>query len=330
MNKNVLITGGAGFIGSHLCDHLVKDCNVICLDNLTNSTQRNIDHLLQYLNFEFLKYDINNPIDLESFKELEKFEVKFKGIQEIYHLACPTSAKDFEKYKIDTLNANSLGMKNVLDVAVKYKSKFLFGSSSVVYGSRKKDSKYFIEEDLGTYDHLAPRACYNEGKRFAESCVDTYGEVRGLDVKIARIFRTFGPRQKLSNGVMLPDFVLNAINNEDLVLYGDENLSTTLCYIDDLVDGLVKLMDAPKDVAVVNLGNNTEIKLADVAKKIIELTGSKSQIIFKEPLPFMMESGIPDTRKAKEALGWFPLRSLDEGLVKTIEYIQAHRAILGT
>lgn len=327
--KNILITGGAGFIGSHLLEKLLKGANVICLDNLSTSSQRNIDHLLQYPNFEFLRHDVSQPIDLGSFKELERFKIEFYGLQEIYHLACPTSAKNFEKLKIDTLAANSIGIKNVLDLAVKYKSKFVHGSTSVVYGARQDKQPHFKEEDLGVYDHLSPRGCYDEGKRFSETCVETYRQFYGIDAKIARIFRSYGPRQRLDDGEMLPDFVLNAINGKDLVIYGDKGFSTSLCFIDDIVDALIKLMDAPKNTGVVNLGSDIDTKLVDVANKIITMTESSSKIVFKEPLPFITELGLPDIRKAKDVLEWFPLVSLEKGLEKMIEYVQAHRAILG-
>lgn len=326
--KNILVTGGAGFIGSHLCEKLLKDARIICVDNLVNSTQRNIDHLLQNQNFEFLKVDINEPIDLKKFKELDKFQIEFTGLKEIYHLACPTSAKNFDKYKMDTLLANSLGMKNVLDLAVKYKSKFIQASTSVVYGPRQENKK-FKEEDYGLFDHLSPRSCYDEGKRFSETMVETYKQVYNIDGRVARIFRTFGPRQRLSDGEMMPDFVLDAINGMDLAIYGDDSFKTSLCYIDDLVQGLVKLMEAPKGIDVVNFGSDVEFNLTEVAKKIIEMTDSKSKIVYKESLPFMTQLGLPDIRKAKDELGWFPLVGLEEGLRKIVEYVQAHRAILG-
>ncbi|MEA3272283.1 MAG: GDP-mannose 4,6-dehydratase [Patescibacteria group bacterium] len=326
--KNILITGGAGFIGSHLCERLLKNANVICLDNLSTSKQRNIDHLLQYPNFEFLRHDICEPIDFKKYKELNRFKVDFHGLQEIYHMACPTSAKNFEKFKIDTLTANSIGMKNVLDVAVKYKSKFAHSSTSVVYGARQKNQTHFKEEDLGLYDHLSPRSCYDEGKRFAETCVETYRQVHKLDAKIARVFRTYGPRQRLNDGEMLPDFILDAINGKDLVIYGDKDFATSLCFVDDLTDALIKLMKAPKNTGVVNIGSDMDVKLANVANKIIQMTDSKSKVVFKEPLPFITELGLPDIRKAKDVLGWFPLVGLDSGLEKMVEYVQAHRAIL--
>lgn len=328
--KNILITGGAGFIGSHLAEKLLGNAenNVIVVDNLLNSKSSNIEHLLHYPNFVFLKMDVSSPMNLEGIKELDRFKIKFYGIQEIYHLACPTSAKNFDKYKIQTLDANSLGTKNVCDLAVKYKSKVILTSSSVVYGPRPADGHYFKEEDLGVVDHLTPRGCYDEGKRFAETVMSTYEQVFGVDAKIARIFRTYGPRQRLFDGEMMPDFILDALENRDLVIYGDENFKTTLCFVSDIVDGLMKLMDAPKGCGPVNLGSSQDIGLADVAKKLIDMTGSSSKIIFKPPLMFITQLGIPDTRKVKELLGWIPLVTVDNGLKQTVDYTRAHKAAL--
>jgi UDP-glucuronate decarboxylase len=327
--KTILVSGGAGFIGSHLCEKLLKTCNVICVDNFITSSELNIDLLLKYPNFVFLRHDICEPLDLEKFPELEKFKIKFFGIQEIYHLACPTSAKNFEKYKIQTLLTNFSGTKNMLDLAQKYKTKFLFASSSVVYGPRRDDKIPLEEDNLGEkINQLSPRACYDEGKRFAESTVATYGEVFNLDVKIARVFRTYGPKERLFDGEMIPDFVIDALDNKDLVIYGDENFSTSLCYVSDVVDGLVRLMAAPSDIGPVNLGSDQDLKLVDVAKKIIEMTGSSSKIIFEPPLIFMTPLSLPNIRKATESLGWMPLVRLENGLQKTIDFIQAHKPLL--
>lgn len=327
--KNVLVTGGAGFIGSHLCERLLTEAKVICVDNFVNSSERNIDHLLQFQDFEFIKADINEPIDIESYPELAKFKIKFQGIQEIYHLACPTSVKNFEQFKMDTLLAQSVGMRNVLDLAVKYKAKFLHASSSVVYGPRRPDVKFFREEEAGIVDQLTPRACYDEGKRFSETMVDTYREVHALNTKIARIFRTYGPRERLFDGEMIPDFITNAIDNRDLVIYGDESFDTSLTYISDVVDALMKLMKAPANIGPVNIGTDTAVRIFDVAKMIIELTGSSSKIITEPNLLFLTSLGVPDLRKAKEMLGWLPLVRLQDGLKKSIDYALARKSLLG-
>jgi UDP-glucuronate decarboxylase len=330
--KNIIVTGGAGFIGSHLCEALLKsgDVNVICVDNFINSAPENIDFLLKNQSFELIKHDINESLDLEKYPELEKFKIKFFGIQEIYHLACPTSAKNFDKFKIDTLFANSIGVRNMLDLAFKYKAKFLHASSSVVYGPRAKNAKKLNEEDLGLMNHLSGRGCYDEGKRFAETCVETYRQVHGLDVKIARIFRTYGPRQRLYDGEMVPDFIVDAIDDKDLVIYGDKNFSTSLTYVSDIVDGLLKLMEHNGGyLGPVNFGSDEEFKLMDVAKMIIKLTDSASKIVFEEPLLFMTPLGFPDIRKAKEELGWLPLVRLEDGLEKAVTFALANKQLVG-
>ncbi len=325
--KNVLVTGGAGFIGSHLCDILVKDSNVLCLDDFTTGIERNIDHLLKLPNFEFLKYDINESLDLNETKEGKKFKVKFQGIQEIYHLACPTSAKNFNKLRIKTLLTNSQGMINILEIAKKYKAKILFTSSAVVYGSRRKENPYFKEDFQGLVNFISPRSCYDEGKRFAETTMVIYREMYGLETKIARIFRTYGSRMPLFDGQMLPDFILAALNNKPLIIYGDETFSSSFCYIADIVDGLIRMM-ASEETGPINLGHPGEIRLIDIAKRIIEKTDSKSEIIFKDPLLFMTPLGLPDITLAKERLDWLPLTSLEEGLNKVIEDIEVNRFIL--
>lgn len=326
--KNIIVTGGAGFIGSHLCYKLVEEANVICIDNFINSSERNIDRLLKYPNFEFLRHDINEPLDLDSLPELEKFKVKFQGIQQVYHLASPTSAKNFNKFRLDTLRANSIGMISVLELASRYKARFLHASTSVIYGPRRPDKRIFSEDDIGQVDIISPRACYDEGKRFAESAVVTYSQVSGLDTRIARIFRTYGPRERLHDGEMIPDFIVDALEGKNLIIYGDETFSTSLCYVSDIVDGLYKLMNHDVDIGPVNLGNDEELDLLDVANNVIKLASSKSKVEFKPPLLFMTPLGLPDIRKAKEELGWLPLVRLEDGLKKTIDYTLAHKELL--
>lgn len=326
--KNVLVTGGAGFIGSHLCERLLRDARVICMDNLSNSTIQNIDHLLQYPDFEFIKYDVNDPINLESFSELDKFKVKFQGVQEIYHLACPTSPKQFERLRIETLRANSMSMLSTLDLAVRYRAKYIFASSSVVYGMPTPEHYFFSEEDIGAVDHLSERACYDEGKQFGETCVATYKQVYGIDAKIARIFSTYGPRMPLREGFLIPDFVLDALDGRDLVIYGNDDLDQSLCYISDMVDGLARLMKVGPDTMVVNLGTDQIHKISDVAQKIITMTNSPSKISFEAPIMFLSKKGVPDLRLAKERLGWIPIVTLDEGLQKAIDFTIANKEML--
>ena len=325
--KNILVTGGAGFLGSHLCERLVQENNVMCLDTFISSSQDNISHLLTNPNFEFIKQDISLPLELESFPELERFNIRTLGLQQIYHFACPTSPKEFDKYKVQTLMANCLGVKNMLDVAVRYKAQFLHASSSVVYGARSDRNTPFRENDVGVVDILSPRACYDEGKRFAETAVATYSEAYGLDTKIARIFRTYGPRLRLFDGQMIPDFIVNALDGKDLEIFGDESFTTSLTYVDDAVDAVMKMMDS-SEAGPINIGSMDDYKLVDVADKIIEMTQSKSKITFKPALLFMSNLGVPDITLAKNQLGWIPITRLEEGLQKTIDYAKANKALI--
>jgi len=324
--KNVLVSGGAGFIGSHLCDYLVKEGdNVICIDNFCSSNVENIKHLLQKPNFRLLKYDINQSIDLVKFPELKDFRTELRGIQEIYHLACPTSVKNFDNSKIQVLYTNIFGTINMLELAKFYQSKLLFTSSSVVYGL--SGDNQIKETDLGIVDSIGPKASYDEGKRISETAITTYSQKYGLDAKIARIFRVYGPREMLFDGQMIPDFVLQALNNKPLVIYGDEKFATSLCYVDDIIQGLVKMMES-KELGPLNLGDSHKYFLAELAQQIIGLTGSKSNIKFKEPLSFMRPLGLPDISLIKEKLEWFPVITLEAGLKKMIDYVKANRILL--
>ncbi len=327
--KNIVVTGGAGFIGSHLCEKLLAEGHrVICVDNLISSSLQNIDFLLKNPDFEFIRHDMAMPFDPEQFPELERFKVAFQGIQQIYHLACPMSPKAFEQTRMQILYANSLGMKNALDLAVKYKARVVFTSTSSIYGPRPLDNHHIKEDEKGEVELHGPRSCYDEGKRFAETCCDTYKRVHGVDVRIARVFRTYGPRERLNSGEMVPDFILNAIDNKEIEIYGDETFTTSLCYVADVVDGLMKIMATDQDLGPINIGSDIDLPLVDVVRAILEMTGSTSRITFKPSMLFMTPLGLPDLTKAKEKLGWMPLVPLDEGLKRIIDYTMAYKNIL--
>lgn len=327
--QTAVVTGGAGFIGSFLCEALLRaGKRVICIDNFSTGHVRNIEGLLRNPNFQFLRLDINEPFDLASFPELEPFKVQFLGVQEIYHLAMPTVAKGFEQYRIPSLLTNGIGTRNMLDLAVKYSAKFLLASSAVVYGNRTDDRKTFAESDTGIVDHLTPRAPYNEGKRFAETMTYTYGDVHQLDVKIARIFRTFGPRMPLFHGHQIPDFVLAALENKPLTIAGDASTSTALIYVSDVVDALLRLMNADPSIGPVNVGSDVELPMKQIAADIIALSESSSEIVYEEAPPYLTRMGLPDLSKAREQLGWIPLVRLDDGLAKTIDYVRANKLLL--
>ncbi len=332
--NNIIVTGGAGFIGSHLCDELVKKNFVICVDNLSEGSERNIDHLLGKDNFKFIKHNMNTPLNLEEIKELAELDLRFQGIQEVYHFAALTSPSKFTKQKLEIFNANIDATRNALELAVKYKAKFIFSSSSVIYGKRPDDNTFFKEDYNGYVSTTSSRCCYDEGKRCAESLISIYQEKYKLSTRIARIFRTYGPKMKLNDGNMIPDFIVSALEGKDLVIYGDENFSTTLCYVSDIVEGIIKLKDAEDDIGPVNLGNEQIYKLNFIANKIIEIAKEyspltkNSKIIYKESLEFMSPLGLPAITKAKEKLGWLPIVTLEKGLRNMADYVMANKDLI--
>ncbi len=327
--KTVVVTGGAGFIGSFVCEALLREGHrVICIDDFSTGHVRNIEQYLRLPNFQLLRLDINEPFDLERFPELDAFQIGVTGVQEIYHLAVPSAIQSFKEHRMNTLLANSFGTKHVLDLAVKYKAKVLLASTAVVYGERTAEKVQFAEGDLGVVDHLTGRACYDEGKRFAETMFFTYKEEFGIDAKVARIFRTYGPRMPLRDGHQIPDFVLSALDGRTVVINGTENYRVSLLYVVDLVDGLMRFMATEDDFGPMNFGSDTDLTLASVAEFIIDLTGSASRVEFAEQLDFLSELGLPDIQKAKQELGWLPVIRLEDGLKKTIDYIQANKILL--
>ncbi len=326
--KNILVTGGAGFIGSHLCDALVSENHVIALDNFLGGSQENIAHLLPHPNFVFLKQNVNDLLELERLPELKKFKIKGIGIQEVYHLASPTSPKQFERLRKEILTTNSLGTLNVLELAKKYTAKFLLTSSSVVYGPRNTATASFEETVLGCVDSVSSRACYDEGKRFAEAAAATYQQVDGLEVKIARLGRVYGPRMPIADGHMIPDFILQAMAGKPLTIYGDGKFSTALLSVSDCVEALKRFMAAGKEVEVLNVASEDNHAIADVAATIITLVGSSSKIVYEKPLLFMTELPMLDITRAKESMEWFPIVNLEEGLKQTIEYTKATKGVL--
>lgn len=326
-HTNILVIGGAGFIGSHLCENLVQRNKVICIDNLSTGSEKNIDFLLRHPNFEFINHDITEPIVLEDLPELEKFKVRWQGVQEIYNLGCPASPSRFNEMGVDVLLASSAGTKLSLDMAVAYKAKYLFLSSSVVYGKAAPGSE--LKEDyVGPVNQLGPKNCYIEGKRFGESLVDNYRKKYNLDTKIVRAFTTYGPRMKLDDGRLISYFVSQAMDNKEIVLDGDQNARNSFCYIDDMVEGILKVMSS-NEQAPINLGNAEEVPILEVAKKVVSGTGSKSQIVFQERDRAVQVSHIPDITYAKENLGWEPIVLLDVGLERTLSYLKASKSLLG-
>jgi UDP-glucuronate decarboxylase len=326
--KNIIITGGAGFIGSHLAEKLIKNNKVICIDNLITGDERNIDYLLRFSNFKFINHDVTNPIELESIPELEKFKINFQGVQEIYHLACPSSPVAIDTFPIETLMANSVGTKNILDLAVKYKAKFLFSSSSYVYGLTPPNQTSTTESYIGPYDHLSARNAYIESKKYAESLISNYRKVHKIDAKIARIFNTYGPRMKIDDGRIIPDLIMKAIANKPMTIPGDEKLKNSFCFVADLIEALIKLMETTEQCPI-NIGNPESVAMVDVAKKIKELVKSDSKIVFSKPDKKAIKSLIPDISLAKEKIGWFPITLLEKGLKIIVQDIKASKHLVG-
>ncbi len=326
--KNVLVAGGAGFIGSHLCDELVKTCKVICVDNFVSGNERNIDHLLANPDFVFIHHDLAKPIDFSLLPELKKFKIEFQGIQEIYNLACPMSPLHFLDNLISIIESNTYVVKNLLDIAVTYNAKFLHFSSSVIYGPRRSDNPNFKarESDIGLVDNLSVRAAYDEGKRFAETIVSTYRSIYNLDTKIIRVFRVYGPRMQSGDGQMIPDFINNALEDKDIVISGDENFSSSFCYIEDILDGVFKVMGSEL-AGPINIGSDVDAKMIDLVNIIIQETGSTSKIMHTDNLVFMTELVLPDIHLARNELSWMPVVTLENGLKKTIFDIKAQKKL---
>lgn len=325
---NVLVAGGAGFIGSWLCEELLKTHKVICIDDFSTGRRDNIEFLLQDSNFVFLKWDLTQPIQLEELPELQRFQIKFQGLQEIYNLACPTNTLDYLKYAVTTAMANSILVFNLLELARRYEAKFLQVSSASVYGPIASQSEALKEDYIGMVDQLAERGSYNEGKRFAESVVATYNRVYGLETKIARIFNVFGPKMAAGSGRMIPDFVEQSLNGEPLVIYGNQETKATYCYVVDIIDGLMRQMAAP-GFTCFNLGSPIAVSIQEVALQIKDLVGSDSPIKYVSALEHTGLPPVPNIAKAKAALNWFPLTPLEQGLKATVDYVVSHRGLVG-
>jgi UDP-glucuronate decarboxylase len=304
----LLVTGGAGFIGSHLCERLLKEGReILCVDNFYTGSKQNILHLLGNPHFELLRHDITFPLYVEA--------------DEIYNLACPAAPIHYQNDPVQTTKVNVHGSINMLGLAKRLKAKILQASTSEVYGDptvHPQPETYF-----GSVNPIGPRACYDEGKRCAETLFFDYHRQHHLKIKVARIFNTYGPRMHPNDGRVISNFVLQALRGEPITIYGDGSQTRSFCYVDDMVDGLIRLMESPDDlVGPVNLGNPEEITILEAAEKIIQLTGSRSVITFK-PLPDDdPKKRKPDITLAKEKLGWAPRIPLEEGLKKTASYFE--------
>jgi UDP-glucuronate decarboxylase len=303
----ILVTGGAGFLGSHLCERLIhKGHSVICLDNLYTGNKRNIAHLMESPNFEFMRWDVTQPFHVE--------------VDQIYNLACPASPVHYQSNPIKTTKTSVLGAIHCLGMAKRLNARMMQASTSEVYGDPTVHPQ--PENYRGNVNPIGPRACYDEGKRCAETLCFDYIREHALDVRVVRIFNTYGPRMMANDGRVVSNFIVQALQNKPITLYGDGSQTRSFCYVDDLIEGFIKTMEHPKCTGPINLGNPGEFSVKELAEKVLAMTGSPSPITY-EPLPVDdPKQRQPDITLAKEILGWSPQFPIDIGLQKTIEYFR--------
>ncbi|HIC28448.1 MAG TPA: SDR family oxidoreductase [Rhodospirillales bacterium] len=306
--KKVLITGGAGFVGSHLCDRLVEDGHeVLCVDNFFTGSRDNILELIDQPHFELLRHDVTFPLYVE--------------VDEIYNLACPASPIHYQMDPVQTTKTSVHGAINMLGLAKRTKAKILQASTSEVYGDPEVHPQG--EDYLGNVNTIGPRGCYDEGKRCAETLFFDYHRQYNVKIRIARIFNTYGPRMHPDDGRVVSNFIVQALKGEPITIYGDGSQTRSFCFVDDLVNGLVRLMEADNTITgPVNLGNPVEMTIRELAEQVIEMTGAKSELIEK-PLPSDDPTQrCPDINRAKTQLGWVPSVALEDGLKRTIQYFK--------
>lgn len=304
--KRILITGGAGFIGSHLCERLLNEGNdIICLDNFFTGSKDNVRHLLDNNHFELVRHDITKEY--------------FAEVDQIYNLACPASPPHYQYNPIKTIKTSVLGVTNLLGLAKRCKATVLQASTSEVYGDPKVHPQ--TEDYWGNVNPIGIRSCYDEGKRCAETLMMDYHRQNKVDIRIVRIFNTYGPNMDMNDGRVVSNFIVQALQNKDITIYGNGLQTRSFCYVDDLVDGMIRMMEG-KCIGPINLGNPSERTILDFAKLIIEMTDSKSKIIYKDlPGDDPMQRQ-PDITLAKEKLDWEPKTDIKEGLKKTIKYFE--------
>ncbi len=306
--ERTLITGGAGFLGSHFCDYLIeKGHEVICIDNLSTGNMENISHLLGKKQFSFIQYDVTNYLHVDG------------ELHNILHFASPASPIDYLRMPIQTLKVGSLGTHKALGLALSKKARFLLASTSECYGDPLVHPQ--TEDYWGNVNPVGPRGVYDEAKRFAESMTMAYHRYHGVETRIVRIFNTYGPRMRLEDGRALPAFMGQALRGEDLTVFGDGTQTRSFCYVDDLVEGICRLLSSG-EVYPVNLGNPDEITLLELAHRILGLTGSRSRIVYRSLPEDDPKVRRPDIGKAKRLLGWEPQVSLDEGLQRVLPYFR--------
>ncbi len=309
LKKKILVTGGAGFLGSHLCERLLREGNeVVCLDNYFTGQKQNVVHLLDNPYFELIRHDVTMPFFIE--------------VDEIYNLACPASPIHYQYNAIKTVKTSVMGAINMLGLAKRIKARILQASTSEVYGDPEVHPQ--VESYWGHVNPIGIRSCYDEGKRIAETLFVNYHQQNNVRIKIMRIFNTYGPRMHPNDGRVVSNFIVQALKGQDITMYGNGSQSRSFCYVDDLLEGMTRLMNSREEfTGPVNIGNPNEFTMLELAEKVIRLTGSKSKIIFM-PLPADDPTQRqPDITLAKKELGWEPKIMLDEGLVKTIDYFKS-------
>lgn len=305
----ILVTGGAGFIGSHLCERLLREGHrVVCLDNFSTGTIGNVQGLPNAERFTVIERDVCDPILMD----LPKFD-------EIYNLACPASPPHYQADMVATMRTCADGTRNVLDRAQRDGARVFHASTSEIYGDPEVHPQ--VEDYTGNVHTIGPRACYDEGKRYAESLVHAYAEQHGVDGKIARLFNTYGPRMRVDDGRLISNFVTQALTGEDVTVYGDGTHTRSLCYVDDTVEGIIRLMRSAVTTPV-NIGNPVEMQVIDIARQVIAATGSASPIVHHDLPVHDPSRRLPDIQKAIALLGWEPTIALPEGLERTIAYFQ--------
>jgi UDP-glucuronate decarboxylase len=305
--KRILVTGGAGFLGSFLCERLVGEGHdVICLDNYFTGRKRNIEHLMQFKNFELMRHDITFPIFLE--------------VDRIYNLACPASPVHYQYNPVKTIKTSVLGAIHVLGLAKRVNARVLQASTSEVYGDPAMHPQR--EEYWGNVNCIGIRSCYDEGKRVAETLFFDYHRQNNVDIRVMRIFNTYGPRMHPNDGRVVSNFIVQALQNRDITIYGDGSQTRSFCYVDDLIEAMTRLMNQDGFVGPVNIGNPGEFTIKELAEKVVKLTGSSGKIVYKDIPPDDPKQRKPDITLAREKLGWQPRVHLEEGLQKTIEYFR--------
>jgi UDP-glucuronate decarboxylase len=316
LDQPIVVTGGAGFLGSHLCERLLADgSEVICLDNYFTGSRQNVRHLLDGKHFELVRHDITFPIYLE--------------IDQIYNLACPASPIHYQHDPVQTTKTSVHGAINMLGLAKRVKAKILQASTSEVYGDPNVHPQ--PEDYWGNVNPIGPRSCYDEGKRCAETLFFDYWRQHKLRIKVARIFNTYGPRMHPNDGRVVSNFIVQALLGRDITIYGDGSQTRSFCYVDDLIEGLVRLMRSSDEIiGPINLGNPVEFSMSELANLVLDLTGSRSKIIYSALPQDDPRQRQPDIAKASELLGWKPTVPLREGLVKTINYFDEFLRAQGT